>query len=58
MISKETLHKLKLGKQMVMGLRSATTSEIDAIKKHLREHNIPFKHKIEGLRYNGVIHCN
>lgn len=58
MLSEQSLYRAKRGKRMVVGLRTATTSEIDAIKKQLRDHHIPFEHRLHGLRYHGVISIN
>lgn len=58
MLTKNQIRKAKLRKTMAIGLRSASTSEIDEIKKQLRDHNIPFEHRIHGLRYHGMIAVN
>lgn len=58
MLTDKQLRRAKTGKAMAIGLRSASTSEIDEIKKQLRDHNIPFEHRIHGLRYHGMIAVN
>lgn len=58
MLNVRQLTKAKNGQPMAIGLRDATTAEIDAIKHQLRSHGIRFQHRIEGLKYNGVININ